>query len=708
MANLRPEIFRPSSAVRLTVRFEEYDDTGALAERLAPVAVGSPAPVPTPEAPQVQHDAPLGRDETLRRIASLDDQIERADPSASEGIIVNGIVTGWRNVRRSLRHRRARLVASLGGEPTATSSPTTSTSPPESIGGPSPDDRRHTIALVPISVEIERNGLRTADTATIVFDYSDLPTDARLIRSASVEIVLGIVDPADYVRGMSGERRVSVGRSTEVEIGALFSLIESGSPNATRFVGVVDDWKTTLDETNGDTIEITCRDLSALALDTPMVGTGIDLTVPLDEGIQAFLRQYPTFGPALGRDGIKVFYGRPGQTGTAPTPADTAPRATRPRRGRGARAQRQGDQNTNLWDHITDVCVRAGLVPLFYDYDLRIIDPRTFYSPRDVPVRVVYGRNLRHFEVTRRLGGVLVPTIEVRCYDPDIGRTRWARYPVPTGAEATASAGIFGQSNPPQRPTRPNEVSVSGWAPDERIQTIIVQGVTDPETLRRVARSSFEQIGRQEIEGNFQTDVPRSVSPEDRTRGGESARAVAIDAMDLLHLTSGDAVEVLITGGIRAPREQLAGLTTAQLAALSRAAREDYLVSIGWERRVAAAFARVADAVAFQTVFRTQNVRLEFDQEEGFTLNVDFINFIVVREEAQTNPDSGTAGELPVRVVTLDELHVGRRRRVVLDELRIERDVIQQQRGDSTISQDQYQERLAAVDEAVETQPEDT
>lgn len=675
MANLQPDVFRPAASVRMSMRFEEYDDTGALAARLPPLAPGA-QPVSTPTvatAPQTSGTAGQSdQSALLDELASVDDQLSSAQEILNAGGVEGFDAPGF---IADLQRTRSDLVARLGAQSDG--------GPMDYVGGPSPDARLITVQFLPVSVEIERNALRTADTATITLDYKDVPTDARLIRGASVEIVVGLVDPQDYERGVNGEHRDS---------GALFSYIEAGARNATRFVGVVDTWKTEYDESTGDVVTIECRDFSALLIDTPLAtGTAIDLTQPINEGIRSFLNNYPTV------QGIKVFYGRPGDSGEgAPVPATAAPQSTRPRRGRGARQRRSGDQSTSLWDHITDTCMRVGLVPVFYDYDLRILDPRTFYSNRDVAKRLVYGVNLRHFEVSRKLGGVRVPTIEVRCYDPDICRTRWARYPVPDGADANQSAGIFGQTDPPQRPSRPNEVSVSGWTPDERINTYVVQGVSDPDTLRRIARSLFEQIGRQEIEGNIQTDQVQSTSPDGPT-----------DQADLLHLTSGDAIEVLIAGGAGAPAST-AGLTTSELAQLERSRRADYLVSIGWRRDVAERFATFADATSFQTVFRVQNVRIEMDAEEGLTYSVDFINFIVVREEAQTNPDSGGAAEVTTRVVTLPELRITGATApqvVALDEIRITestaaaRDRLQQQRSDGTISDAQYQDGLASLDD---------
>lgn len=692
MTNIRPEIFRPSSRVRLSLRFEEYDDTGALIGRL-PVLQPGAAPTVAPQQGDAPAAAPATSVEELNaQLAEIDEALNleesQLEPSPA-------VIQEYRNQRARLTRQLGQATSSIGGD-AARAERAGTAAPLDYTAGPSPDDRFITVEFVPVSVSIERNGLRTADTATVTLDFRDVPVDARLVRSAAIEIYLGVVNPIDFEEGMRN------GRSPD---GSLSSLVNQDSRLVTHFFGVVDDWKTALDESGGDLVTISCRDYSALLLDTPVAtGTAIDLTKPIDQGIQDFLRLYPTLGATPQGQGIEVFYGSPFEenAGPVPVPAHAAPASTAPRRGRGARQARGGDQNTNLWDVVTDTCVRVGLVPLFFDYHLRLIDPRTFYTNRDRPTRMLYGQNLRHFEASRKLGGTRVPTIEVRCWDPDIGRTRWARYPVPDGADASASAGIFGVSDPPSRPYRANVVSVSGWSPENRIQTYVVQGVTDPDVLRRVARSTFEQIGRQEIEGNFQTDVVTSSSALFSRQG-----ILRADNADLLLAQSGDAVEVLVSG-VPGTSRSAAGLSASEIASMEVQRRADYLVSIGWRREVADRFSRFAQAASFQTVFRVQNVRLEMDADVGLTVNVDFINYIVVREEAQTNPDSGVApdvGDAASVLAGIDLTGLSDTSATGVDALREAqnlRDVSTQQRALGTISQEQYERQQAAASEIAE------
>jgi hypothetical protein len=236
---------------------------------------------------------------------------------------------------------------------------------------------------------------------------------------------------------------------------------------------------------------------------------------------------------------------------------------------------------------------------------------------------MVWGRNLTSLEFTRKLGGTKVPTIEVRCYDPSIGRTRWGRYPVRRGE---LTSGVFGVTNPPL-PLRANETGVSGARPSDKIETYTIRPTQSGTSLGDVAQGLYEQIGRQEIEGNFETS---DVSSWDLVNDVPLAIAQA----DLLRLESGDSVELLVK-----PQDtQLPNATPAtinNLAGLSVQARANYLTGLGWKPEVARKMAVWQEGYAFQTTFRVHNSRISFDNDEGMKLKVDFINYITIREDQE-------------------------------------------------------------------------
>lgn len=670
-------IYRPSARVTLAFRFEEYADDGSLIERLQSAADQPPEP-----ATATRQD-PVVRDEIPARVDQVQDAITRliqAPGDRTQTQIETDVA--------ALRSQRDGLIDAFEGTQGALE-------PPPALGGTSSPDGRTTIGgILPKSVTIERNSINTADKATVTLDARDVPFDPRLIRACGIEITIGVIDPRDYEAGVSGARAEDGTLTSMVGRSRTLAGPEARLQNTTRFVGWVDTWQIAYDESDGDELVIECRDLSALLFDTPLAtGSGIDLTLPIDQGISALLETYP------GLRGIQVVYGRPGasEPATAPVPSRAAPVTLSARRGRTRRQRRSQDQTQDLWSHVTETCARVGVLPVFYDYQLHVIEPRTLYSSEVGTVRrMVYGRNLRHLEWTRKIGGVKVPTIEVRCFDPDLGRTRWARYPSPDGQPDN---GILGVSDPPRgnRSRRPNEPQVAGHAPTERINTILVRGVSDGTALARIARQAFEQIGRQEIEGSWTTDDLRSFEPSG-----------PLSAQDLLALDAGDPVELLISGGPNVP--SVAGLSASQVQSLTRTARADYLRLIGWGQDVAQRFAELQDALANQTTFRTQNVRLSWDADEGVTVVADFINYIEVREspgpadQQQAVAQVQTDRALPATVQQEVAGRADNPNATALTDLYRERSELTDRLEAGTISQEEYDTRVAVIDEEIPAQ----
>jgi len=584
-------VYRPSARVRLTIRAEELGDTAALVARLPdPFAPGATCSAPAPAATTTPRD-----DSAADALARNQDRLRalerrRASLSAEE----------YSAQLRDLTYERQDILEAQRQDVSEQSS-----AAPESVLGVADDGLTVLGQITPRSVQIERHGLATADTCTILLDYADAPIDPRVVRAAAVEVVLGVVPADDYESGMErGETRPD---------GSLRSVIGVSDDGvlrgATRFVGFVDSWEVEYGE-DGDTISLECRDASAPLRDLPLpTGASVDLSLPIDEGVQHFLDTV-----SATTRGVTVVWDA---EGTPPVPGAGGPQRRRPRRGQVQRRARRGGEQLSLWDHLTDVVRGLGLLPVVRGWDVALIDPRTLYSSATA-VRMVYGRNLSKLSFSRKLMGVKVPTIEVRSFDPERGRTLWARYPVAAGQRASGVLGLDEQPGP----TRANQVPPSGSNPDEAVRVMSVSGVTDTALLERVARGAFEQLGRQELEGQLETADAWSYD-------------VAPDEADLLALTAGDAVELLLARA-GSPEDEAAGSATtlATLQAMDRRRRADYMVGLGWDRSVAERFAALQDATGFQTTFRVQDVRLSWDGEEGLKVGVTFINFITIREEA--------------------------------------------------------------------------
>jgi hypothetical protein len=583
-------IFRPSASLRITIRCEEYEETSELDALLPEPDFEEAIPNPFYELPSQAPsssdtdsiDERLARNQERRRIL----QSRRSELSEEQyRSQISQIIFEEQDL---LEEARQNEEAENG-------------SAPQSVAGRPPDDRTVIGNIYPISATIERNGIAQADTANIDIPWIDLPLDPRIIRAAHVQLVIGSVTASDYEAGMLGQTR---------EDGSLPSVIRSSDDGATQFIGFVDLWKTKYSE-SGDTITLECRDMSALIRDRKLgASERIDMTVPIDRGIFDFLER---LGPSTA--GIEVVYEGDGD---APTPGESMPQRRRTRRGRGAQRGRVSGENMTAWDHITDVTRSIGFIAIMRGFRLVIIEPRTLYSGTDSR-RMIYGINLTELSFERNMLGMNVPTIEVRSYDSERCHTIWARYPVRNGQIAS---GIVGVDSSP-RPTRANNVSPSGSTPSESIRVMNVSGINDSNVLARIARNIFEQIGRQEIEGSFSTS---NIWSYDRPEAGA----------DMLSLDSGDPVEVLmmqVDPRDTEREEQGQAISTARAMAMTRDRRRDYLMSLGWERRIAERFASLQDATGFQTVFRTRRATIKYSADKGISISVKFINYITIRED---------------------------------------------------------------------------
>lgn len=627
-------IFRPSAQVRLQIRLEEFASTSLLEARVQAEGRGSPAS---------QTRAPRQEQRRLEEERAMLQGVRRLFPDgSSEREEADAQLTQNRDDLRRVRQQQR--VQTPGRAPAA-------------VDGEPPDDRVILGSIQPEYVEIERRGLNETDRCTIHLNYADAPFDSQIVRSASVEVVIGEVTPEEFEYGIAGARRRRDGTLTSIigrqERGGVFGIGSS-------FVGWVDDWGSGFSGDDGDTLELACSDMSALLHHTNLsAGDSIDLMLPLDEGIRRLLELYPT------TRGLEVVNGYPTENNPDPLPAASVGSSSRPRRGRRARRARRSDEQVTLWQHIQDVCGSVAITPKFFGYRLHLIRARTFFGRGRVR-KMVWGGNLRTLSLSRKLSGVKVPTIEVRAYDPGLGRVRWARYPVRPGER---TSGIIGQQAPP-RPLRANEVSPSGDVVEERVETIRVSGITDPEQLEEIAHNAFHSMGRGELKGTFETH--------------DSASWQAEQPGDLYTLGTGEPVELLAT----APASDRPGTraTSAEVLSMTRAQRSRYLHSRGWAQDVADRFAAIQDDLGFQTIFRTHTIKLSLTADEGLKVIVDFINFIEVRELGSSTDQDQAQG--PGAEVSADEqAQATARRRLALNTMR----------RSGIISEERYQERMGEL-----------
>lgn len=486
------------------------------------------------------------------------------------------------------------------------------------------------LGFIPSSAAITRSPTKDADTAQIVFPFRDLPIDPRSVRSALVTITLGVTSVDDYAQGM--------GEFIKRANGEPLSLIEYEEAqelrpfSTSRFAGFAATWKVTCDD-GGDYVSIDCVDVSAVLRGQKLHGKKIDLTKPIEKGVQELIDAFPT------SRGLKVVLGTPvdstspddvqAPTGGSFTPADAMPPTLKRRRGRAAPAAEKSDKET-VWDHINDVVLRLGLIPVVRGFVLYLLEPRVLAQNLLNSRKMVYGRNVKKLEMTRKMEGITTDTIEIRCPDRSIGRVRWARYPV---LKNEPKSGILGKAGSPQPTTsRSSKVTPNGTG-QEQVRVLTVRGISELATLERIAECTWHEMSRQEIQGTFETNDVQSWDSE-------------IEA-DLLDLQSGDVVQILVEVPDQ-NKEDLANTSYQEIAAMSIAQRKAHLISWGISPDSAQKLAESQEMAASATTFRTNYVNIRWDAEEGVSIEGDFSNFIVIREDPDSE-DKATGKRIKTR-----------------------------------------------------------
>lgn len=621
-------VYYPSAQVRLQMYVDDYTATEQLADKLRLAAGGFGITTPTTEIGRIDAIARTqDRNVATGRLASVSsrDEVEAQ--------------------RAEIRDTRARLqTAGLSGQPVEVGKAA-------AFEGPSDDGSGVAFSVLPLSCTIERNGILDPSTATVTLDFRDVPIDPRILRSCLVTVTIGAVSAGDYQDGINARRvRDSDGMYTSI-VERTAGEEQRFVGGQSRFVGLADEWLVNLEE-GGDVVEIQCRDISAILKDQRLPdGVGIDLSKPIVDGIHELFS-------ALDDDGKQLFpmlvdfpvyfgtpqeYAQQGVVGSSsgPVPGDSLPEVSKGRSGERSKGQRSGDKEDSVWDHIVVICQKLGLVPMVRSFVLFLAKPSTIYSQVAGGRKMVYGRNLTAVKFARKLGGVQSDTIEIRSYDPDIGRTRWARHPVLAGEP---TSGILGDPDSPQpRKSRPSKVSPVGQ-PDETVQTFSVPRVTDLGALEDIARQTFEEVARQEVEGSFQTDDLDSFK-EPGDDGG-------LPSYDLLALEPGDPITILVAPPLtdsasgdsfkQVEKEAKRSKTSAQeLFAQTPGRRADYLKSLGISDATAQRLALAAEQIPLANTFKVSQVNLDYSIEDGVSIECSFYNYITVREEADEQPSVG-------------------------------------------------------------------
>jgi len=528
---------------------------------------------------------------------------------------------------------------------------------PDVVGGASKGSTQTSFVLnrVPKRCHVDLPSSRQAGTFDMEIAFTDLPIDPRTIRSAGVEIHMGTVSPENFARGMTqtpdtGQQRPSILRPV---------LHAQINPNAATLVmiGVVDEWEISYDD-DETTVSIRGRDLRGVLLDSPLqmrLFAGLNM----DDTIDGLVRQIINKHPQLGNMQVEVAPPNQWPGGRIP---QALPDSILPRHRRGARGQQSsaaatppGGGDMTYWDAIVRLCFLVGAIPYFSARTLMIKPSRSYFEQAeslDTPFnpnvmrtfgdmepfnvrRLVYGRDVEKLSFKRTLGGLQKPKV-VRCVAVDLHNraraqnreveARWPPVQPRTNTQrrrATARGGAT--ATPPitqaVQDAANNRVAPSGDGNQSDMITIPVHGIVNEERLRAIARSLFEEIGRNEFTGTASTKNYASL-------GGSN------EDPDLLRLRPGDAIEFFVdVSGVHDGRESVVSTATDHFRRPANEVTQEIAQRLGNRDLARAIMATLRGSVnQIQNYFRVSSVSITWS-DSGFDVAFDFQNYFVLRNQ---------------------------------------------------------------------------
>lgn len=448
--------------------------------------------------------------------------------------------------------------------------------------------------IVPLRATVNRNGPRMADTLSLSLMFRDLPLDPRAIRSIAVQFWLGCITPEQLADEAAGK--------SAVPCPSTFVDAYGRTRENLRFQGFVDDYEVTLNE-GAPEVSLECTDNTRILLDQDApVKLTVSADKQLDEAVADYLANFPQFV------GLAVEY-RPAGAAVPSLGAALAKTAFKPKLGPPP-AGGGGAGKMSVWDYLTDIAGSVGLLVRFEGTTVIFQRPRTFYAGRgrarpDDPFRgrvlpsgreidsrlLVFGRNVDELGFKRRFSRNVSNNVEVRCYSPRLGRTLVARYP---------------STDKKDRQSKP----VPGDKTDEKWRVVTVHGIEDEPTLRVVAQGVYEQLGRSELTG-------KAVTKNLGSFGGSN-----LDP-DLLDVQAGDSVRIEVQ------RDEPALTAIGGTGSAGQAA--SFLEALGFPSGFAAAYQNTIANVGLPSTFRVRSAAIDWDFEQGVTLDFEVVNYVEVR-----------------------------------------------------------------------------
>ena len=482
-------------------------------------------------------------------------------------------------------------------------------------------ERAHEIRVQCKSIQVEINNYTEADTARVVIDYKSFPFDPRTIRALGITIHM-----ANIKKSVQDGKQVFI-EPTAPDPARGEIVRERFDRHNTIFQGFADQNNIDFDENTRD-VTIEARDYTALFIDRriinrdPKTGKVTSQPIAANKKVITLLQELINTNPST-KGKIRLDIRTETTRLNAVDPSFNIAKTVKNLR-----------RTDSYWDVMRTIADRAA-VTIYMELDrLVVTSPRNIYDDRtqtlnaegrrlaSQKVQMVYGINVKSLSFARNIGRQRNINITVYAVDPE-GRannrnlivnipkdldkiknsTQEIREFVKRFGSKEARIPILQADGTPSQMTEP--------APPIPFK---VPNVTSRSRLIQIGMQTYIAYNRQQLEGQLTTndmefateEIPKPGQTKPPARGTTTFRSIRI----------GTPIEVLM--------DQLDLEKIKQHK--NKADRVAYLKARGYPDNIASQFAQSLSDVKY--LFYTEGATITLDAEQGFSMQVRFVNFI--------------------------------------------------------------------------------
>jgi hypothetical protein len=261
--------------------------------------------------------------------------------------------------------------------------------------------------------------------------------------------------------------------------------------------------------------------------------------------------------------------------------------------------------------------------------------------------RLVYGRSIEEMTLERKYTGITPRAVRVISYNPSSKSRGKGRLLQAISTDQQPDFKLPGMAEPfdlTKAISKDNAAAArSGLPPkgkkgDQEVLTIPVPGISDQQTLQRIAEELYEEIMRGEMGGKVKTNSLASFGA-----GNEDP--------DLLGLRPGDGMTLAFEARPLASRAPaVAPLVQQNQMSLQEEIQEvaNRMGDVNLARIVVAT--RRGYLLEIQNTFRVNNVKFDWEIKSGISVSFDFHNYVEVRN-AVTRPTPVATQQQRVKAV---------------------------------------------------------